>query len=125
MLLTCEAIDAPVVAVDDPDHPGKAGVVAIVLLEHGSLADPAVLLERCNDALATKGLSTLRALVIEHDRAAVPAGVTGKLLKRELRERHRMLLSEPAADNVALEHAWGVRTDELVPSATGSKGSGR
>lgn len=125
VLLTCEAIDAPVVAVDDPDHPGKAGVVAIVLLEHGSLADPAVLLERCNDALATKGLSTLRALVIEHDRAAVPAGVTGKLLKRELRERHCMLLSEPAADNVALEHAWGVRTDELVPSATGSKGSGR
>jgi 3-aminoavenalumate diazotase len=125
VLLTCEAIDAPVVAVDDPDHPGKAAVAAIVLVERDSPADPAALLERCNRALATKGLSTLRALVIEQDRAAVPAGVTGKLLKRELRERHRMLLSEPAAHNVALERGRGAGTDELIHSAFGFNGSGR
>jgi hypothetical protein len=36
------------------------------------------------------------------DRDDVPTGVTGKVLKRVLRERHRAVLSEPAGAHTAL-----------------------
>ncbi|WP_042431994.1 class I adenylate-forming enzyme family protein [Streptacidiphilus anmyonensis] len=103
VLLSTEALDAAVVAVADPDAPGRMCPAAVVLFADGAPHDPLPLLERCNAALAREGLPRLSALVLASDRADLPVGVTGKVLKRVLRERHRDLLSAPADPSVATE----------------------
>ncbi|GAA3059636.1 class I adenylate-forming enzyme family protein [Actinokineospora globicatena] len=92
------AFDAAVVAADDPA--GQASLpVAVVLFNDGTPVDPDELLRRCNTALERAGLAPLAALVVAADRAGLPVGVTGKVLKRVLRETHRDLLrGKPPAD---------------------------
>jgi acyl-CoA synthetase (AMP-forming)/AMP-acid ligase II len=103
LLLESEAADAAVVAVPDPD-PGADEAclpIGIVLLEDGGI-DAWALLDRCNARLSERGLDRLAAIVVVGDRAGLPVGATGKVLKRVLRERHRTLLSDDAApQNVA------------------------
>jgi long-chain acyl-CoA synthetase len=101
VLLTTQALDATVIAVDDPDHPEKSLPAAVVLYQDTVVRAPQSLLDVCNSALRDKGLSPLSALVIAADRDELPVGPTGKVLKHRLRERHRSLLSEPAGPTSA------------------------
>jgi len=89
------AFDAAVVAVNDPDAAGKSRPIAVVLFK-GDTSTPENVLWRCNLLLRRDGLATLAAVVVAKDRTGLPVGVTGKVLKRILRERHQHLLSEPA-----------------------------
>jgi acyl-coenzyme A synthetase/AMP-(fatty) acid ligase len=103
VLLVTEALDAAVVALDDPANPGASCPVGVVLYRGGAPAEPPSLLARCNAALRDKGLAPLRALLVTSGRAELPVGVTGKVLKRELRLRYRALLSEPARPGLAVD----------------------
>lgn len=96
------ALDAAVVAVADPDHPATSRPIAVVLFRDPSSGQVDELLARCNAELHEAGLTQLRALVVAADRSELPAGVTGKVLKRVLRERHHDLLHAHAGPGVAL-----------------------
>ncbi|MFG2877337.1 class I adenylate-forming enzyme family protein [Streptomyces sp. NPDC048337] len=104
VLLTTQALDAAVVAVEDPDHPGSSLPAAVVLFRDDVARSPSCLLDQCNVALARKGLTPLAALVVAADRSALPVGPTGKVLKRTLRERHREVLHHPAGPGTAHDH---------------------
>jgi acyl-coenzyme A synthetase/AMP-(fatty) acid ligase len=108
VLLATGASDAAVVAVDDPAADGRSKPIAVVLHKDG-FPDADDALARCNTALATNGLDTLAGLVIATDRDGLPVGVTGKVLKRVLRERHKKFLTEPAPDGAALTCAVSVQ----------------
>ncbi|MFC9288273.1 class I adenylate-forming enzyme family protein [Streptomyces sp. NPDC057052] len=93
VLLATQALDTAVVAVDDPDSPEHSRPLAVVLFADGSRRDAARLLATCNAALAREGLAPLGGLLLAADRSELPVGVTGKVLKRVLRERLRTVLS--------------------------------
>ncbi|GGS58004.1 class I adenylate-forming enzyme family protein [Actinokineospora fastidiosa] len=95
------AFDTAVIAVDD--GAGAARPAAVVLFKEPSPHDARELLSRCNGALAAAGLARLAALVVARDRAELPVGVTGKVLKKVLRERHADLLSAPGSPAVAVD----------------------
>jgi len=96
------AFDAAVVAVNDPVSDNQSRPIAVVLFKDG-VAAPEVVLERCNAALERAGMVELAAVVVAEDRVALPVGVTGKVLKRVLRERHQYLLSESAPPGTAID----------------------
>ncbi|ALG09958.1 class I adenylate-forming enzyme family protein [Kibdelosporangium phytohabitans] len=98
------AFDAAVVAVDDPDSPAMSSPIAVVLFKGGATL-PRAALDSCNLALTRAGLATLAAVVVATDRASLPVGVTGKVLKRVLRERHQHVLTEPVRTGTALD-SW-------------------
>lgn len=115
VLLATRALDAAVFAVADPGS--AASLPAAVVLFGGSGDAPAAaperpeaaeLLDRCNQALADRGLARLAALIVAADRTDLPVGVTGKVLKRELRERHADLLSRPPGPRTALDADRGL-----------------
>ncbi|MEV7730051.1 class I adenylate-forming enzyme family protein [Streptomyces sp. NPDC087917] len=101
VLTSTQALDTAVVAVADPQHPGKDCPAAVVHYADGVRRSAADLLAVCNDALDAAGLPRLRALVLAEERDQLPVGVTGKVLKRVLRERHRDVLTGPAGEAVA------------------------
>jgi acyl-coenzyme A synthetase/AMP-(fatty) acid ligase len=104
VLLASGALDAAVIAVDEPSVPGMSSPIAVVLFDdQAAPIDPAELLARCNAALDKKRLARLRAVVVAADRKELPIGVTGKVLKRELRTRHRTLLSDASRPEIALD----------------------
>ncbi|WP_208636076.1 class I adenylate-forming enzyme family protein [Amycolatopsis thailandensis] len=88
-----KALDAAVIAVADPAAAGRSLPAAVVLFGHGDPPDAEEIRASCNLALARAGLATLAAVVVAGSRSELPVGVTGKVLKRELRERHRDLLT--------------------------------
>lgn len=101
LLLESEALDAAVVGACDPDADEVFRPIGIVLLKDGAI-EVSELLDRCNARLSERGLDPLAAMVVVNDRAGLPIGATGKVLKRELRERYRTLLSDhDAPQNVA------------------------
>ncbi|MFJ4713590.1 class I adenylate-forming enzyme family protein [Streptomyces sp. NPDC088785] len=105
VLLTTQALDAAVIAVDDPDRPGFSLPAAVVLFRDAVDRSPEQLLDVCNTALRKKGLRPLGALVVAPDRDALPVGPTGKILKRRLRETHAALLSgDPVPAAAATAH---------------------
>ncbi|GCD95735.1 AMP-dependent synthetase [Embleya hyalina] len=87
LLALPEAADCAVVA--GGDHDASVPVAVVRLREDG--ADPAALLARANTALAAAGQPDLAFLDIATDDADLPVGVTGKVLKRQLREKYRDL----------------------------------
>lgn len=95
------ALDAAVVAVEDPENPSTSRPIAVVLFK--DVIPPSVdeLLASCNGDLDKAGLSPVRALVVAANRDELPVGVTGKVLKRVLRERCHALLREHARSGVA------------------------
>ncbi|MDG4765021.1 class I adenylate-forming enzyme family protein [Solwaraspora sp. WMMD406] len=86
--------DCSVVGVPSRDN-GAIVPVAVVRLQ-ASAGDPTPedLLELTNKALAQAGLRTLAALLVARSAADFPTGVTGKVLKRELRTRLATLLTD-------------------------------
>ncbi|MDQ8706890.1 class I adenylate-forming enzyme family protein [Streptomyces sp. LHD-70] len=102
VLLATQALDTAVVAVGDPEAPCRSLPLAVVLHTDGAERDPQAELAACNEALARHGLSPLRGLLLATDRSDLPVGVTGKVLKRVLRERHRSVLHGPAQANLAV-----------------------
>lgn len=66
---------------------GKAVPVAVVTVGHAD-PDPEKLLLRANEALKAAGHPLLGLLEIVSDEADFPVGVTGKVLKRQLRETY-------------------------------------
>jgi acyl-coenzyme A synthetase/AMP-(fatty) acid ligase len=107
VLMETQALDAAVVAVDDPKAEGFARPVAVVLFKDRERAAEQVL-ARCNTVLARRGLPLLEAVVVAADRGALPVGVTGKVLKRVLRERHRTILGGPPEPGAAIAVRDGV-----------------
>lgn len=101
VLKETQALDAGVVGVADPASAEFAKPVAVVLFK-GEALPAADILARCNTALAQRGMARLEAVVVAAGRDDLPVGVTGKVLKRVLRERHRTILSDQPDDGVAL-----------------------
>ena len=103
------AFDAAVVAVDSAAGDGTSEAAAVVLFKADAAQDPRELLIRCNRALDGVGIGRLAALVIAYDREELPVGVTGKVLKRVLRDRHRSLLTADHSADVAVDVATQIR----------------
>ncbi|CAM5683379.1 Long-chain-fatty-acid--CoA ligase [Streptomyces avidinii] len=101
VLNSTRALDTAVVAVADPQLPGSYCPAAVVYYADGVDRSAADLLAVCNAALEAAGLARLHALVLVSAREDLPVGVTGKVLKRVLRERHHDVLSRPATKTVA------------------------
>jgi 3-aminoavenalumate diazotase len=101
VLKETQAFDAAVVAVDDQKAPEFSRPVAVVLFKDEALT-AAEALARCNAALAERGMARLEALVVAANRDELPVGVTGKVLKRVLRERHRTVLGGDPGPGVAI-----------------------
>ncbi|MFV2019996.1 class I adenylate-forming enzyme family protein [Micromonospora sp. LOL_023] len=95
ILVGCPQVaDCAVVAVAAPTP--KAGDVpfAAIKLMPGA-AEPDDLLSTLNAALAARDLPALRAAAVAHDAADFPTGPTGKVLKRQLRQRLHDVLRQP------------------------------
>ncbi|MFE2872675.1 AMP-binding protein [Embleya sp. NPDC059259] len=87
LLALPEAADCAVVGAGDR---GAEVPVAVVRPREDG-ADPATLLDRANTALAAAGQPALAALEIATADTDLPVGATGKVLKRQLREKYRDL----------------------------------
>ncbi len=92
-----EISDCVVVAAG---HDGEVGAVALVHLRDGHRADG--LLARANEILGELGKPPL-AGVWPADAASVPVGVTGKVLKRRLRQEYADSLSGAGAGRPVVE----------------------
>ncbi|RSN62633.1 long-chain fatty acid--CoA ligase [Amycolatopsis sp. WAC 04182] len=99
-----KALDTAVIAVVDPAAPDRSLPAAVVLFGHGDPPDAEEIRASCNRALARAGLAELAAVVVAGSRSDLPVGVTGKVLKRELRERHRELLTRTSSS--AEQKGW-------------------
>jgi long-chain acyl-CoA synthetase len=122
VLLATGAADAAVIAADDSRRVGSVPI-AVVRFRNGPPAAAAALLRRCNDQLGAAGQERLRALVVAAGPDDFPVGVTGKALKRELRERHHALLSSPDRPGVALDQE-PAGTVEPAPAGAAAGGAG-
>lgn len=65
--------------------------VPVALVKTLTDVDPQKLLEQANEVLSEAGHPTLALLEVEQTAANAPVGVTGKVLKRQLRDRYRDL----------------------------------
>jgi hypothetical protein len=88
--------------VDDPGRPDRSLPFGIALFEQDTPPNVESALDDCNAALAARGLTELAGLIVTADRDELPTGVTGKVLKRTLREQRRTVLSEPPGAHTAL-----------------------
>ncbi|MEU6479373.1 class I adenylate-forming enzyme family protein [Streptomyces sp. NPDC047017] len=88
-------LDCAVVGVPAADGDGQLPI-AVVRPQPG-IAEPAAdaLREQAGKALAAAGLAQLAAVIVASEPAGFPTGVTGKVLKRELRTRWATLLTAP------------------------------
>jgi acyl-coenzyme A synthetase/AMP-(fatty) acid ligase len=87
-------IDCAVVGVP-ANNGGGQQLVATVRVQPGIDAPPAsILLERVNAAVSAANLTPVAALVIARHEQDLPTGVTGKVLKRELRTRLATLFTD-------------------------------
>lgn len=94
-------IDCAVVGVPAADGRGQAPV-AVLRLQPGVNAPPrAQLLALLNAELKAASLTPLAAVVIAQSAQEFPTGVTGKVLKRELRTRLSRLLQAPVPSAIA------------------------
>ncbi|WFE30117.1 class I adenylate-forming enzyme family protein [Solwaraspora sp. WMMD791] len=95
ILVGCPQIaDCAVVAVRAPGPETGDVPFAAVKLAPGA-AEPDDLLATVNSALAARDLPTLRAVAVATDPADFPTGPTGKVLKRQLRQRFSAVLQQP------------------------------
>lgn len=101
VLMATQAFDAAVVGVDDPKAEGFAKPIAVVLFKDTPMTADEVL-TCCNTILTRRGMTRLAAVVVASDRDDLPVGVTGKVLKRVLRDRHRAMLSSPPERGIAV-----------------------
>ena len=100
-------VDCAVVGVPAADGSGQRPV-ATVRLQPGILAPPTfVLLECVNAALTAAKLTPIAALIVVQEPADFPTGVTGKVLKRELRTRLATLFTDTRRTNETM-------TEEMI-----------
>jgi acyl-CoA synthetase (AMP-forming)/AMP-acid ligase II len=78
--------DCTIVAVPEPEMEGASVAVVFVVPRGDAAVDPETLQSAINDAQAERGRPAVARVVVT-DVDALPVGVTGKVLKRELRER--------------------------------------
>ncbi len=88
---------AEVVVIGLPKADGRLAPVAIVSLRDRGVVEPEVLRATAN--LQLGDLGRLERVVVVDD-AQIPRGLTGKVLKRQLRERYAELLLAPALANL-------------------------
>ncbi|MDG4534745.1 class I adenylate-forming enzyme family protein [Streptomyces sp. AV19] len=98
LLALPEAADCAVVAGRDD---GTVVPVAVVRRRDGDSTPPATLLERANAALAERDQPPLAVLDLAAKDADIPTGPTGKVLKRQLRERYADLRGHLATRDAA------------------------
>ncbi|MGW6912742.1 class I adenylate-forming enzyme family protein [Kitasatospora sp. NPDC054939] len=97
---TCrETVDCAVVGAVSPVDPTEFEPIAALRLCEGRDADPEELLSRINKALRKAKLHELAAVVISTEDKAIPLGVTGKVLKREVRATFAGLLLDIDEDH--------------------------
>lgn len=92
LILSSVSDVADCVVIGIPSGAQTEDAVCIARLATGTAVQPAVLLDRCNAALARLQRPQLRAVKIV-EREEIPVGVTGKVLKGELRRRFPTLSS--------------------------------
>jgi acyl-coenzyme A synthetase/AMP-(fatty) acid ligase len=97
-----EAILSDVPEVDDVaviagKYGDQAVAVAVVTVAEGSVVEAEKLLAHANEALAKAGHPVLAILDIAHSHEDFPVGVTGKVLKRLLRDKYADLPTYVAA----------------------------
>jgi acyl-coenzyme A synthetase/AMP-(fatty) acid ligase len=94
-------LDCAVVGVPSADGRSQSPVAVVRLQAGVADTDEARLLDLFNRELAAAGLSALAAVVVARTAAEFPTGVTGKVLKRELRTRLSGLLRTRAVTELA------------------------
>lgn len=95
ILVGCPVVaDCAVVAVAAPDPDQGVVPFATVRLKPGA-SEPPDLLHALNTALAGRDLPQLRYALIARQPEDFPTGPTGKVLKRQLRERFGTVLRQP------------------------------
>ncbi|MFC1409716.1 class I adenylate-forming enzyme family protein [Streptacidiphilus sp. N1-12] len=87
------------VAVIAGKYGDQSVAVAVVTVAEGSVVEAQKLLDQANDALTKAGQPVLAILDIAHSHEDFPVGVTGKVLKRLLREKYANLPAYVAAAN--------------------------
>ncbi|PKW19875.1 class I adenylate-forming enzyme family protein [Saccharopolyspora spinosa] len=87
ILVGCAFVaDCSVIGVRDPGSPDAQAPLAVVRLRSGA-EEVADLAGSINAVLAAAGLSEVHGVVVAREDADFPTGPTGKMLKRQLRER--------------------------------------
>lgn len=95
-VLLCDVPDVEECAVVAGRRDGR--IVPVAAVATGSaVAEPGKLLARANEALVAAGHPQLEVLEVVAAAEDIPVGVTGKVLKRELRERYADLTAFVAA----------------------------
>ncbi|MER7078687.1 Acyl-CoA synthetase (AMP-forming)/AMP-acid ligase II [Saccharopolyspora kobensis] len=82
-----EVLDCAVVGIPAGDGTGQCPVAVVQPQPNLTGLDAELLREKANKAIAAAGLAPLAAVIIAEEPADYPTGVTGKVLKRELRTR--------------------------------------
>jgi acyl-coenzyme A synthetase/AMP-(fatty) acid ligase len=82
--------------IGTPAGAGFQGLLAVVRPRHGTIVDQVRLRERANELLAAAGMPALIDLAIAAT-SDIPTGPTGKVLKRELRDRYAARPTAPSA----------------------------
>jgi acyl-coenzyme A synthetase/AMP-(fatty) acid ligase len=89
-LLLAEVVDILDCAVVAGKHLGRIVPVAVITSSAASV-DPKSALKQANEALRTAGFPELALLEVARNPEDLPVGVTGKVLKRQLRDRYESL----------------------------------
>ncbi|MFM9552292.1 MULTISPECIES: class I adenylate-forming enzyme family protein [Streptomyces] len=109
-----EAVDCVVAAAISPDDEELSEPVAVVRLTERSRLTSRELLTRLNGALRKAGTHEVSAVVLVRGENDIPLGVTGKVLKREVRATYeKVLLSD---DDHGLDIAR-TRSERTAPSS--------
>jgi len=110
-------VDCAVVGVPGANGSGQRPVATVRLQPDIDAPSASVLLERVNHALAAASLTPVAALIVARNAADVPTGVTGKVLKRELRTRLATLFTDARRPSDAVSEARIGDDDEIVDRA--------
>jgi acyl-coenzyme A synthetase/AMP-(fatty) acid ligase len=110
-------VDCAVVGVPGANGSGQRPVATVRLQPDIDAPPASVLLERVNGALAAANLTPVAALIVARNAEDVPTGVTGKVLKRELRTRLATLFTDARRPSDAVSEARIGDDDEILDQA--------
>lgn len=102
-------IDCAVVGAVDPVDPTEFEPIAVLRMLDSVTTSAEDLLTRINKTLRAAGKHELAAVVLSGGDQEIPLGVTGKVLKREVRTQFANLLIDPSMKGTAIAHARSER----------------
>ncbi|NOX49266.1 MAG: long-chain fatty acid--CoA ligase, partial [Gammaproteobacteria bacterium] len=87
-----QILDCSVIGVSGGTGKGQQPIAVVKLQSGVNISNIGEFLEKVNKVLSDRQLVSLKAIVVAREPKDFPTGVTGKVLKRELRTCHARLL---------------------------------